>query len=131
MTYLGGGKPSLDDLAHYGVLGMKWGNRAKANGSDIRSARRRLTKQVDTIDTQKSVVNKTGKGQAKLASMKVDFLNNPDRVIANRLTRGEKAFVMLMAGPTAGVTVAAIAGTSAVSRRIEQKQATGAYNKKK
>lgn len=32
MTYLGQEKPSLEDLAHYGVPGMKWGHRKARTG---------------------------------------------------------------------------------------------------
>jgi hypothetical protein len=128
-----------DELAHSGVLGMKWGHRKSANGSQIRTARRNLSKQLDDIDTQRGIAKAAGKGTRKrtaennkLDTMKVSFLKNPDRVIAARMTRGEKIAALIITAPTYGtVGAAAIAGTSAASRRIELKQQTGQYNKKK
>lgn len=139
-------KPDLptpeEALAHYGVLGMKWGkSRAKAGSASIRSARARTTRQKNNIDKQQDVINnKKGKGEAvsrdvqKLSSMKTSYLKNPDRVIAARMTRGEKValgIVGLLALPAAPIAVGAIAGTSAQSRRIERKQDLGKYDKKK
>lgn len=135
-------KPTLEELMHYGVLGMKWGKtRTKAGSASINSARTRVTREKNAIDKQQDVINnKRGKGEPfsrdsqKLANMKVSHLKNPDRVIAARLTRGEKVtlgLVGLLALPAAPVAVAAIAGTSAKSRRIERKQDLGKYDPKK
>lgn len=124
-------KPSLDEFAHYGVLGMKWGkHRAKATPTEIRKARRNVRNQMEKLSDKKAEVKRTGKGEKQLAKMKTDFLKNPDRVVAARLTRGEKAVIMILAGPAAPISIAAIGSTSAISRRIERKQETGAYNKK-
>jgi hypothetical protein len=131
-----------EELAHYGVLGMKWGrNRAKATGSDIRSARRSVNKQAEAVSKQVDKVRRAPTGSAKKKeSMRLDkmdaaYLKNPDRVIAARMTRGEKAASIVLSslivpglGAIAGA--GAIAGTSARSRRIERKQETGAYDKK-
>lgn len=120
-------------IAHYGVAGMKWGKtRAKANGYDIRAARTRVQGDKMTLDRAKSKAAKLkdpkerAKAQKDVGKLKAKVLNNPDRVIAARLTRGEKALVLILA-PAFGEGL--IAGTSATSRRIERKQELGKYNR--
>lgn len=130
-----------DSLAHYGVKGMKWGKRKKASFGEIQEARMRLDGKRGEYFGQKRKVKeakkeakasgntaKYDKQKAKLDKMKVDFMNNPDRVTATRMSNGETALRSVLTTPIGGL--AARAGASAVSRRIEYKQATGAYNKK-
>jgi hypothetical protein len=124
---------SLDDvLAHFGVLGMKWGHRKVADSSDIRAARARLMVQQSRYEKATKAVRKSSTPQgkaaakAKVAHIKASFLKNPDRVTATRMTRGEKAVSVLISGP---FSVIPIATTSAISRRIEYKQDNGKYNK--
>jgi hypothetical protein len=122
-----------DFLLHYGVMGMKWGkHRAKASAADIRGARARLAVQRHDFHTAKKAakqIKDKGQRQAaldKVGHMKTDFLKNPDRVAAARLTRGEKVAATILFGGLAPVAV-----TSMHSRRIEQKQDKGKYDKKK
>lgn len=129
------GKPSLEDMArygatdleHYGTKGMKWGVRKKVTGRDIRSARARLGLEQDKLFNKARDVKATGRGQKAYEKQKTAFLNNPDRVLATKLTKGEKAAQVILAGPIGLVTIGAV---SAYSRNIAKKQATGAYNKK-
>lgn len=118
---------SIDDiLMHYGVMGMKWGkHRAKANAADIHAARSRVRSQSAKVKEAQGAAkaNPTDKVTVKKAAdLKAAFLKNPDRVTAARMTRGEKAVALVIFGVTGGIGVAAVAGTSARSRRIEYKQ---------
>ena len=126
--------PSPEELAHYGVLGMKWGHRKTATTADIHAARRRIaTKQQEhhELQTVRSHTTPGSKARAKadrdLETFTKNFKNDPARVIAVRMTRGEKIITALLAGPVAAIPIGA---TSALSRRIEKKQDDNAYNKK-
>lgn len=129
MKVYGEEKPSPEDVEHYGVLGMKWGQRKKATGREIRGAQRRIgEKQNKLFDAQDAYKkNRTAKGKAALEKQTKDFLNDPDRAIATRLTRGEKATLAIISGPLGLATIAAV---SAGNRVIERKQEDGSYNRK-
>jgi len=135
-------QPTLEELRHYGVMGMKWGRtRASASGSDIRRARRNFdVKAGDYRDARKQARKTTKRGSAereaankKVADMRTSLLKDPDRATAVRITNGEKAIYAALALTGVGVIpVAAAVGTqTAIGRHIEKKQATGAYDKKK
>jgi hypothetical protein len=126
--------PELGTLEHYGVLGMKWGKtRAKGDSIDISAARNRVRRQNrDLVKAKKSaqrIKNTEARKAAldKLGEMKMAALKNPDRVLATRLTTGEKVVAAIFLTPVGAAAV--IGGTSATSRRIERKQETGAYNR--
>jgi hypothetical protein len=124
-------------LQHFGVLGMKWGHRKKADAAEIHRARRSLRTKRKNINREEDAARKLQKGSSertsaekKVAQKKAAYQKNPDRVIANRLTRGEKiaATILGAAGTVAtgvllpaAASTAAIAVTSARSRAIEQK----------
>jgi hypothetical protein len=138
-----------NELAHYGVMGMKWGHRKAATGDQIRAARRHVDSERTKLDAQgvRAERAKGTKSEAKernkYENMRVKFLRDPDRATAVRMTRGEKfATIITTTGLSAltsagintigGAAVGAgiIAGRSAVARRIEQKQETGQYKKR-
>lgn len=119
-------------LQHVGVFGMKWGrSRAKGNSYDVRAARSRVAGQSIKLEGAKKKASRIKdpkertKAKSEVAKMKISNLNNPDRVLAARLTTGEKWIAALFV--PGGIT--AIGVTSARSRRIERKQEKGKYNK--
>jgi len=114
---------------------MKWGVRRKASTQDIKGARTRLKRESSAYRQEsKKLSGATGAKktalEADLRKRQQKYLNNPDRVIAARMTRGEK-FVSVLLGAQSGVglagAAAGIAGTSGLSRRIEYKQEKGKY----
>ena len=130
-------------LEHYGVKGMKWGRRkAKPTTSEIRDARaltagraREIQRGVDRLNlaVAKSPNSKETKKAAKdLAQMQADYLKNPDRATAWRMTKGEKLANALLAVAAPGVGTVAVAGvvTARVVRRKAIERDVAKYNKK-
>jgi hypothetical protein len=131
------GKPSPADVRHFGVKGMKWGNRKsassggssggtpksvvadKSSSSDIHGARDNVAAGERAIRLQRKTVRKTGKGEGKLAKMEMDHLKNPDRVTALKMTDGEKIINTLFYGP--GNTLLKEAG-SAIGQHVVKKE---------
>jgi hypothetical protein len=126
-------KPPIEEvMAHYGVMGMQWGkhSRAQATATQIRTARATVGQNRAKYKNQKAVADAMEKGSAaqskaklELIETKATMLKNPDRVIAARMTKGEKAASILLL--PYGMTV--MAGTSVRSRRIEYKQKRSMY----
>jgi superfamily II DNA or RNA helicase len=116
---------SLDDvLAHYGVLGMKWGQRKKATTADIHAARRKVgqaQRQYGQLEDKMTYGKNENKAknaalEKQMKALDEHFHADPARAIASRTTRGEKAALLMLAGP---IGAAIIVGQSAVSRHIE------------
>lgn len=114
-----------NDLEHVGVLGMKWGHRKTGTSNQIVRARGNVWAQRNSIRRQESKVSNSssdklhGAETVKLNKMKADYLRNPNRIIAARMTTGGKVVTTILFGP---IGLGAIAGTSARSRVIENKQ---------
>lgn len=124
-------KPSLDELAHYGVKGMKWGQKkARITGDDIRDARVRVYDQTRQIRRTRKEIKKTTvkgskereAGQKKVAKLEMALLKNPDRITASRMTRGEKFAAALIFTPAgaAGFIGGNALGTHLVKKEVER-----------
>lgn len=127
-------KPDLNELAHYGVKGMKWGHRRKYTSQDIRDARIRnnsrvnmLARAAEEFNFQTSLNPNSKKTKAALRDFKTieaDFLKNPDRATALRMTTGEKAALAVLAvgvpGPGTGIAIST-STTRVLARRSQEK----------
>jgi len=107
-------KPSLDELAHYGVKGMKWGVRkANPTTSEIQGARQRQAiRWQKVIEADQKLQIASSSSQKKSAERQIDkaardFATNEDRVTAARMTRGEKATALILAGPVGLIVIGA------------------------
>jgi hypothetical protein len=105
-------KPSLDELAHHGVKGMKWGQHKKYSKTEIHDARIRQGSRIAQVNETAHKLNlATGKKKDALAKDYVKKLRaletNPDAPIAARMTGGEKAANIILAGPIGLIAIAA------------------------
>ena len=136
---VGQDKPSLEDLTHYGVAGMKWGVRKGPSRAEIKTARKNVRSQAREIHRESRNVRRTTKrgtsermaGRLRVDLMKASLIDNPDRAVAAKLTRGEKFLIgslglgvsIATANPIGAVNAAgAIAGRSLTSRAIRKQQ---------
>lgn len=124
-------------LAHYGIPGMRWGKRnassdsgssgkgssskeekapkaKKPTSDDIKAARSRQSERSMKVGLAEyeymAATSKKGKQKAYEALDKAgdEYFNSPDRAIANRKTRGEKAAAALSWG-VIGLSAASLA----------------------
>lgn len=132
-----------DALEHFGVKGMKWGQRkAKPTTSEIRDARaltagrarelQRATDQLNLAVAKSPNSKETKKAAKELAQLQIDYLKSPDRATALRMTKGEKIANTLFAVAVPGVGTAAVGLGAAI--RVAQRRAVerdvAKYNKK-
>lgn len=116
-------------LEHYGVKGMKWGVRnARASVQAGRAGLKAQKRQITSATTVEGI----DAAQAKYKAMRIDHLNNPDRVTAQTMTAGKAATVsalgFLALGPV-GIPVG-LAAQAAYRNTIRKRQASGYYDQK-
>lgn len=101
------GNPSLADLMHYGVKGMKWGERkAEPSKTEILNARARVDAQARQIHNAADKVNSLqGAAQTRAAKEYADkvkaFQQDEARVTAQHMTQGERVAAVILTGPIA------------------------------
>lgn len=129
-------KPSLDELMHYGVKGMRWGHRKSGiSSADIKDARARTAVRVREVNKAHTAIYKTknDKDEKKAVQTydkkRMEYLKNPDRATAQRLTTGEKFAIGLLGISGVGTPAAAgvLAGQQA-AKKI-QERSVAKYNK--
>jgi len=125
---VGAEKPSLEELAHYGVKGMKWGQHKKRKFStdEIKDARARQQSRASQFEAQVHKTNlATGKKQEaeakKLVKLHNELVTNKDAAVAARMTKGEKAANLILAGPIGAIAIAANNRTVRNLEKIQKK----------
>jgi hypothetical protein len=100
-------KPSLDELLHYGVKGMKWGVRKQTIVAARQRQAQRHRELVRYDDQAQTAPNaKAAKAaENKARKIAVDLQTNDDRITAAHMTRGEQVASVLVAGPVGAAIV--------------------------
>lgn len=122
-----------DFLEHYGVKGMKWGHRKKSSQihaarSRMRTARAKIRVVEDKRDRMPMSSKERKQADKEVSKMRTEYLKNPDRAAAARMTAGEAIVLTILTGP---IGIGAFAGTHARSTHINSRQQAGEYGKKK
>lgn len=122
-------KPSLDDLTvqHFGIKGMHWGIRKGYSGGQIRTARRSAASTRLAVDNARLAVRAGVAAESTLAQAKLAHLNNPDRVVGARITKGEMVASAILFTPV--TTAALVVGSQTKSRVAESRQIRDYYTR--
>lgn len=126
-----------DALKHYGVKGMKWGKtKVKPTTDEIKTARGAIAEKKWALEKQGNKMKRAGKNtreaeRAKYEEMKMDFLKDPDRVTASRLTTGQKVVggVLAYSGVATVPILAYAGGRKAANLTIAKRQREGYYDR--
>jgi hypothetical protein len=115
-------KPSPEEIAHYGVKGMKWGQRKHT----IVTARKRAGGLGDkTADAEQAYLRARNSGNKKATAAAEKKLQDAhtkeerNRLIAGTATRGEQVALLLIGGPIGALVIADNKIATRDSRKIK------------
>lgn len=115
----------LDDyLEHYGVKGMKWGVRKAPSHAEIKSARKTMRgamkKELEGASLKKKAsIAFLGEASGQLSR---EYRMMPERAVALRSTAGERLAATILAGPSGGASIVALAANTGMRKQIEREQ---------
>ena len=130
-------KPSLDELMHFGVKGMKWGERRaqrKARDDRTEAARENVRIERIALSKQKMRMQKArgalarARETSKYEAQRLSFLNNPDRATAYTMTRGDEMASLITLGPLGPLLVGGL--NLAGQQTVKKRQLSGYYDRK-
>lgn len=147
-------RKNLDVIEHHGVKGQKWGviRRGRSGGSgkapkanrynptgattaQILKARQKVTAAGNKMERDIAKIENHGRVSntkaevKKINEIEMKFLNNPDRVTAATLTKGEKATRALFGNLPIIFNPSTEALGVGSARRIQKRQQKGTYNR--
>lgn len=125
MTVLDEIKGAISEtLEHQGVKGMRWGtNKGKSSapsGDAVRAARVRVSNSSLKVKAAKRSANAAVRPETKAkrkkihGDLKMAHLKNPDRITANRITKGDVAIAGLLTAATGGIAAPAFTAAGVV-----------------
>lgn len=130
MTFVGQDKPDLDDLAHFGVKGMRWGvRRGLTTAKDRQNLESRKTINKMTLQRDVSAIKSVNPFSSKekraemrslTKQMQKDIKASPHLAPSIRMTAGEKTALIILGGPAG---IGGVLVNEALARRVEKKQA--------
>ena len=120
-----------DFLEHYGVKGMRWGQRGRS--AQINAARKRQGAKARTYQrAEDDALKAYDKGpkayaaaKAKADKLKKEFDDSPDRPISMKMTMGEAAVSLMLLGPIGLVPIAGMEAASNIVGDRQDKRAAG------
>lgn len=121
-------------LTHHGVKGMKWGVRKKSvTSQEVQDAGfRQQTRLNKFMDAKGAASDPTASSKSRAAAAKraktleKEFDTSEDRVTAVRLSRGEKAALLILGGPIgAAVIIGNKIGAASVARDVDKARKAG------
>lgn len=126
-----------DFIEHFGVKGMKWGERRaqrKARDDRTEAARENVRIERIALSKQKMRMQKArgalalARETSKYEEQRLSFLNNPDRATAYTMTRGDEMASLITLGPLGPLLVSGL--NLAGQQTVKKRQLSGYYDRR-